>query len=414
MEILEVNTELDIKKIRDDFPILTRQIKGKPLVYLDNAATTQKPNSVINAINKYYQEENSNIHRGAHYLSEMATLEYEKARRKVQTFINAEYEEETIFTKGTTDSINLIATIFERSGTIKPGDEILISELEHHSNIVPWQMLCSNTNALLKVIPINENGELILEEFENLLSEKTKIVSVNYISNSLGTVNPIDKIIELSHKFGAKVVIDAAQAIQHKKVDVQTLDCDFLAFSGHKIYGPTGIGILYGKKELLEKFPPYQGGGEMIKEVKFDKTTFNSLPFKYEAGTPNIIGGIGLGYAIDYVSQIGINNIDQYEHKIHTYLHEELKKIENLSFIGNATNKVSVHSFIIENIHPADIGTMLDANAIAIRTGHHCTQPVMQHFGITGTCRASIAFYNTIEEIDKFIYSLNKAIKLLS
>jgi len=414
METLELNTELDIKKIRDNFPILTRQIKGKQLVYLDNAATTQKPNSVINAINKYYKEENSNIHRGAHYLSEMATLEYEKSRRKVQSFFNAQHEEEVIFTKGTTDSINLIATIFERSGIIKPGDEILISELEHHSNIVPWQMLCSNTNALLKIIPINENGELIIEEFENLLSEKTKIVSVNYISNSLGTVNPVEKIIELSHKYDTKVIIDAAQAIQHKKIDVQNLDCDFLAFSGHKIYGPTGIGVLYGKKELLETLPPYQGGGEMIKEVRFDKTTFNSLPFKYEAGTPNIIGGIGLGHAIDYVNEIGINKIDQYENHIHTYLHKELEKIDKLTFIGDAENKVSVHSFIIENIHPADIGTMLDANAIAIRTGHHCTQPVMQHFSITGTCRASIAFYNTIEEIDKFIYSLNKAIKMLS
>jgi len=414
MNSLIENKTFNIQEIRNDFPILTQSIKGKQLIYFDNAATTQKPNLVIDSINKYYKEENSNIHRGAHYLSEMATLSYEKSRRKVQNFINAQYEEEVIFTKGTTDSINLITTALERSKFFNDGDEIIISELEHHSNIVPWQILCELKNLKLKVIPINNNGELIIDEFENLLNERTKYVSINYVSNSLGTVNPIKEIIALSHSYEAKVIVDAAQAIQHKTIDVIDLDCDFLAFSGHKIYGPTGIGVLYGKKDLLETLPPYQGGGEMIKIVSFSGTTYNDLPFKYEAGTPNIAGGIGLGYAIDYLVELGLDNIDKYENTLHTYMYQELMKIDRLKFIGNAKDKLSVHSFLIDGLHPADIGTMLDANAIAIRTGHHCTQPVMERFDIRGTCRASIAFYNTKEEVDKFIHALNKAIKILS
>jgi cysteine desulfurase/selenocysteine lyase len=404
---------IDINEIRNHFPILSQKVRGKQLVYLDNAATTQKPQVVIDTITKYYSEQNSNIHRGVHFLSQQATVAYEDARKKIQQFINAPKQEQIIFTKGTTDGINLVANSFGKR-FIKEGDEVIISALEHHSNIVPWQILCEDRGAKLKVIPINQKGEILLDEFEKLLSPKTKLVAVNHISNSLGTINPIEKMIALAHNVGAKVLIDGAQAVAHTKVDVQQLDCDFYVFSGHKLFGPTGIGVLYGKEELLNAMPPYQGGGDMIKTVTFEKTTYNDLPHKFEAGTPNIAGGIGLGAAIDYVNNIGLENIAQQENDLLHYATQQLKTINGIRFIGEAAHKTSVISFLVNDLHPFDVGTILDQLGIAVRTGHHCTQPLMDFYQIPGTIRASFSFYNTKEEVDVLVEGLKKAIQMLS
>lgn len=403
---------LDIQKIRADFPILSQQVNGKPLVYFDNGATSQKPQVVIDAISKYYKEINANIHRGVHTLSQLATDAYEESRSKIQKHLNAKLACEVIFTSGTTHAINAIANGF--SSLVKAGDEVLVSALEHHSNIVPWQMLCERTGATLRVIPMNEQGELILSEYDNLLSSKTKIVTVNHISNALGTINPIKHMIDKAHEVGAAILIDGAQAVPHLKPDVQELDCDFYVFSGHKICGPTGIGILYGKEEWLRKLPPYQGGGEMIATVSFDKTTYADLPHKFEAGTPNIEGGIVLGTAIDYLNEIGFDNIAQYEHELLEYATEKLLQIEGLKIFGTAREKTSVISFNIDGIHPYDIGTIIDKLGIAVRTGHHCAQPIMDFYKIPGTIRASFAFYNTKEEIDLMIEAVKKAKMMLS
>ena len=402
---------LDIKTVRADFPILDQTVNGKPLVYFDNAATSQKPQLVIDAIEKYYREINSNIHRGVHTLSQLATDAYELSRQKIQAHINAKHSYEVLFTAGTTHGINLVASGF--TAFVRPGDEVMISAMEHHSNIVPWQMLCERTGGILKVIPMNQNGELIIEEFEKLLSPKTKIVSVNHISNSLGTINPIEHIIKKAHEAGAAVMIDGAQAAPHLKIDVQALDADFYAFSGHKACGPTGSGILYGKEEWLNKLPPYQGGGEMIKEVSFEKTTYADLPHKFEAGTPNIAGGIVLGTAIDYLNSVGLDAIASYEHELLEYGTQKLLEIDELKIVGTAANKASVISFNVGNIHPYDIGAIVDKMGIAVRTGHHCTQPVMNFFDIPGTVRASFAFYNTKEEIDALAEAVRKAQRML-
>lgn len=403
---------LDIQAIRAQFPILTQTVNGKPLVYFDNAATSQKPKVVIDAIANYYNEINANIHRGVHALSQLATDAYEVSRQKIQQHINAKHAYEVLFTAGTTHGINLVANGF--SAFVKAGDEVIVSAMEHHSNIVPWQMLCERTGAVLKVIPMNEKGELIMQEYDKLLSDKTKLVAVNHISNSLGTINPIKYIIDKAHAVGAAVLIDGAQAVPHLKVDVQALDCDFYAFSGHKICGPTGTGVLYGKEEWLNKLPPYQGGGEMIKEVTFAKTTYADLPHKFEAGTPNIAGGIVLGTAIDYLNSVGLDNIAAYENELLRYGTERLLEIEDLKIIGTAEHKTSVISFNIGTIHPYDIGAIVDKMGIAVRTGHHCTQPVMDFFKVPGTVRASFAFYNTKEEIDALIEALKKAQRMLS
>ena len=403
---------LDIQKIRADFPILSQKINGKPLVYFDNAATSQKPQVVIDAISKYYQKINANIHRGVHTLSQLATDAYEEARGKIQRHINAVHTHEVIFTSGTTHSINAVANGF--ASLLKVGDEVLVSALEHHSNIVPWQMLCERTGAILKVIPMNEKGELILSEFDKLLSEKTKVVAVNHISNALGTINPIKYMIDKAHEMGAAILIDGAQATPHLKPDVQALDCDFYVFSGHKICGPTGVGILYGKEAWLNKLPPYQGGGEMIATVSFEKTTYADLPHKFEAGTPNIEGGIVLGTAIDYLNEVGFENIAQYEQELLDYATEKLVAIEGLKIYGTAEQKTSVISFNIGSIHPYDIGTIIDKLGIAVRTGHHCTQPIMDFYNIPGTIRASFAFYNTKKEIDIFVEALQRAQMMLS
>ncbi|MCG6914499.1 cysteine desulfurase [bacterium BMS3Abin03] len=401
----------DVEAIRKDFPILQTYVHGKPLVYLDNAATSQKPISVIRKAQEYYSTMNSNIHRGVHALSGVSTEAFETARIKIKKFINALGKNEIIFTRGATESINLVAQTFGRSN-LNEGDEVIISEMEHHSNIVPWQLICNEKKAKLKVIPINDDGELILEEYEKLLSDRTKIVSVVYCSNSLGTVNPVRKIIKAAHKKGIPVLIDAAQAVNHLHIDVQELDCDFLVFSGHKIYGPTGIGVLYGKVNLLDSMPPYQGGGDMISKVTFEKTTYNELPHKFEAGTPNIAGAIGLGEAIDYLSRIGIGNISLHEKELLDYATEAVQSVPGLKIIGTASEKVSVLSFVLDDVHPHDIGTFLDFEGIAIRTGHHCTQPVMDRFKIPATSRASFAMYNTTEEIDVLVNGLNKIIKV--
>jgi cysteine desulfurase/selenocysteine lyase len=402
----------NIDAIRADFPILSQQVNGKPLVYFDNGATSQKPQVVIDAISKYYQDINANIHRGVHTLSQLATDAYEASRGKIQNHINAQFAHEVLFTSGTTHGINLVANGF--ASLLKSGDEVLVSALEHHSNIVPWQMLCEKTGAILRVIPMDENGELILSEFDNLLSNKTKIVTVNHISNALGTVNPIKYMIEKSHEFGAAILIDGAQAVPHLKPDVQELDCDFYVFSGHKICGPTGTGILYGKEDWLNKLPPYQGGGEMIKEVTFEKTTYAELPHKFEAGTPNIAGGIVLGTAVDYMNEIGFENIQIQEKELLEYGTKRLLEIEGLKIYGTSKDKTSVISFNIEGIHPYDIGTIIDKLGIAVRTGHHCAQPIMNFFNIPGTIRASFAFYNTKEEIDIFVEALKRAKLMLS
>jgi len=401
----------DVNRIREDFPILKKKVHDKNLVYLDNAATTQKPAYVIDRVNKYYTTMNANIHRGVHALSQEATEAFEGARIQIKRFINAIGKNQIIFTRGTTEAINLVASSYGKVN-VKEGDEIIISHMEHHSNIVPWQMLCKEKNAKLRVIPVNDNGELIYEEFEKLVNEKTKLISIVYVSNSLGTINPVKKIIDYAHQFNVPVLVDAAQAVNHIKVDVQDLDCDFLAFSGHKIYGPTGIGALYGKVELLEAMPPYQGGGDMISKVTFDETTYNELPHKFEAGTPDIAGAIGLGAAIEYLSKIGIENIQNHETSLLEYATKQIVDVPGLRIIGKAKEKTSVISFVFENIHPHDIGTFLDFEGVAIRTGHHCTQPVMQRFHIPATSRASFAMYNTKEEIDVLVNGLKKIIEV--
>ena len=402
----------DVQKIRADFPILSQKVNGKPLVYFDNGATSQKPQVVIDAISKYYSEINANIHRGVHTLSQLATDAYEISRNTVQKHLNAKHNHEIIFTSGTTFGINLVANGF--GSLLKAGDEVMVSALEHHSNIVPWQFLCERTGAKLVVIPMNLKGELIMSEFDELLSDKTKIVAVNHISNALGTVNPIEYIIKKAHQVGAAVLIDGAQATPHLKPDVQDLDCDFYVFSGHKICAPTGVGILYGKEEWLRKLPPYQGGGEMIAEVTFEKTTYADLPHKFEAGTPNISGGIVLGTAMDYMNSIGFENIASYEQELLEYGTKRLLEIEGLTIYGTSENKASVISFNIAGIHPYDIGTIIDKLGIAVRTGHHCAQPIMNFFNIPGTIRASFAFYNTKEEIDIFVEAVKKAHMMLS
>jgi cysteine desulfurase/selenocysteine lyase len=397
----------DIQNIRAQFPALHQEVNGKALVYFDNAATSQKPQMVIDAITHYYSKENSNIHRGVHYLSQQATNKYEAAREAARRFINADSIEEIIITRGTTEAINLVSSCLARS-LFKEGDEIIISAIEHHSNIVPWQMACEQSGALLKVIPVLDSGELDMDAYKDLLNEKTKLVAVNHISNALGTINPIEEMIPLAHAQGALVLIDGAQAVPHTKVDVQALNADFYCFSAHKMYGPTGIGVLYGKKEILEKMPPYHGGGEMIKEVTFEGTTYNDLPFKFEGGTPNIAGGIGLEAAIRFMEEVGIENIAKQEAELLKYATTKLKEIGGIRFIGEAKNKAGLVSFLIEGIHPYDAGTILDKLGIAIRTGHHCAQPVMERFNVPGTIRASFAVYNTREEIDIFIAGINR------
>ena len=409
---LTLKDQLDLTAIRKQFPVLDQSVNGNPLIYFDNAATTQKPLAVISEISRYYTEDNANIHRGIHTLAERATAAYENTRKSIAQFINANESEEIIFTKGTTDSINLVAQSLGGS-LLKPGDEVLISCMEHHSNIVPWQLICEKTKAVLKIIPINDKGELIFEEFLNLLSERTKIVSMVHISNTLGTINPVKEVIAAAHKWGAKVLIDGAQATPHNKIDVKSLNCDFYAFSGHKMYGPTGVGVLYGKRSLLEAIPPYQGGGEMIKEVSFTQTTYNEIPYKFEAGTPNIAGVIGLSKAIDFIQNIGLEKISQYENELLLRATDQLMNIEGFQPMGTALKKASVISFNIEGVHPFDLGVLLDAKGIAIRTGHHCTQPLMDRFKVEGTARASFAIYNTFEEVDQFVSALSNLIKKL-
>lgn len=407
-----LSSRLDSQKIRKDFPMLSKTMNGHPLVYFDTAATPQKPECVIEAMNIFYREGYGTVHRAIYELVARSTENYEKVRDKVRAFLGAKRSEEIIFTGGTTKSINCVAYSFGKA-FIKPGDEILISAMEHHSNIVPWQIMCEDRGAILKVIPINEQGELILEEYVKLLSSKTKLVAVAHISNALGTRNPIEKMIKQAHERGAKVLIDGAQSAAHIKIDVQQLDADFFAFSGHKLFGPTGVGVLYGKEDLLNQMPPYQGGGDMIDKVTFEKTTYNTLPLKFEAGTPMITEVIGLGSAIDYVQNIGLDNIEAYEQQLLSYATKKLKNIKGLSIIGEAKNKGAIISFVIEGIHPFDVGTLLDLKGIAIRTGHHCAQPVMDFFHISAACRASFTFYNTFEEIDVFVSALESTLSTL-
>ena len=400
-----------VLNIRDQFPILHQKVHGHPLIYFDNAATSQKPIKVINAISEYYLQENSNIHRGAHYLSNQATEKYEKSREAVRRFINAESTEEIILTKGTTESINLVASCLSQS-LFKQGDEILISGLEHHANIVPWQIAAEKTGALIKVIPVLDSGELDMDAFKNLLNPKTKLLALSHISNALGTINPVEEMIALAKEKGALVLIDGAQSAPHMLVDVQALDCDFFCFSAHKIYGPTGIGVLYGKKAQLEKMPPYQSGGEMIKEVTFKGTTFNDLPYKFEAGTPNIVGGIGLLAAIEFLEEVGLDHIARREAELLAYATKKLKELGGIQFVGEAKEKAAVISFLVDGIHPSDLGSVLDKLGIAVRTGHHCAQPIMDRFEIPGTVRASFAVYNTENEIDVFIEGIDKVKKM--
>jgi cysteine desulfurase / selenocysteine lyase len=408
-----IPTGFAIARIREDFPVLKQTIHGKPLVYLDSAATAQKPFEVIDAIRKFHEVDCANIHRGVHELSQRSTAAYEEARAKAKKFLNSRSKNELIFVRGTTEGINLVASSWGRKN-VKAGDEIVVSAMEHHSNIVPWQMLCEETGARLRVIPINERGELLLEEYEKLLGPRTRMVAVAHVSNALGTINPVRRIIEMAHQHGALALIDGAQAAPHLKIDVQALDADFYAFSGHKVVGPTGIGILFGKTKLLNAMPPYQGGGDMIRTVTFEKTTYNDLPYKFEAGTPNIAGGIGLGAALDYVTRIGLDKIEAYEHELLVYGTEALLRIPGLRLIGTARDKAAVLSFVIEGIHPHDIGTVLDRQGIAVRTGHHCAQPVMDWFHVPATTRASLAFYNTREEIDALVAGLAKVKEVFS
>lgn len=412
--ILDAKKKFNVEEVRNDFPILKREVNGKQLIYLDNAATSQKPQVVIDALTNYYTYDNANIHRGLYFLSELATEQYENARLKVKEFINAISVSEIVFVRGTTEAINLVASTLCRAKYFKEGDEVLVSHMEHHANIVPWQLMSDRKKINLKVIPINDNGELDYEAFEKLVNEKTKLVSVVHISNALGSINPIKKIIDFAHSKKIPVLIDGAQAVPHLKIDVQELDADFYAFSGHKVFGPTGIGVLYGKTEFLEMMPPYQGGGDMIRTVTFEKTTFDDIPRKFEAGTPNIAGGIGLGAAIDYLNQFDRNELANYENELLKYATEKLSEVDGLKIIGTAKEKASVISFIIDGIHPYDIGTIIDTDGIAIRTGHHCTQPIMQRFNVPATARASFAFYNTKEEIDKLVESLYKVKRMFS
>jgi cysteine desulfurase/selenocysteine lyase len=409
----EIAASFDVERIREDFPVLKQAIHGKPLVYLDNAATAQKPMAVIAAIAKFHEVDCANIHRGVHELSQRSTAAYELTRAKMKRFLNARSKSELIFVRGTTEGINLVASSWGHKN-VREGDEIIISTMEHHSNIVPWQMLCESTGAKLRVIPINDRGELILEEYTKLLNPRTKLVAVTHVSNALGTINPVAEIISMAHRAGALALIDGAQAAPHLKVDVQALDADFYAISGHKMVGPTGIGILYGKSKLLNAMPPYQGGGDMIKTVTLEKTTYADLPYKFEAGTPNIAGGIGLGAAVDYLNHIGLDRIAAYEHELLVYGTQALEQIPGLRMIGTAREKAAVLSFVIEGIHPHDIGTVLDRMGIAVRTGHHCAQPVMDRFGVPATTRASLAFYNTVQEIDALVAGLRKVKEVFS
>jgi cysteine desulfurase/selenocysteine lyase len=401
----------NVREIREEFPALRQQIYGKNLIYFDNGATSQKPKLVLDAINLFYSKENANIHRGVHYMSQKATTEYEAARQRIQRYLGARKSEEIIFTKGTTDSINLVAYSFGLS--LSAGDEVLISAMEHHSNIVPWQMLCERQGCTLKVAPINQRGELILEEFDKLLSKKTKLVAITHISNTLGTINPVKEIIEKAHAVGAKVLVDGAQSIQHMHINVKEMNCDFYVFSSHKVFGPTGIGVLYGKEELLDRMPPYQVGGDMISRVTFERTTYNELPFKFEAGTPHIAGGICLGKAFEFLESIDMESAERHERELAKYAEDMLATFEGLQIIGEAKNKTSVVSFSVKGIHPFDIGTLLDKQGIAVRTGHHCTQPLMDFYGIPGTVRASFAFYNTKQEIDTFVEAVERSLSML-
>ncbi|MCH8280404.1 MAG: cysteine desulfurase [Chloroflexi bacterium] len=404
---------MDVSKIRADFPVLHQKVNGKPLVYMDTGATSQKPQSVIDALVRYYTEDNSNVHRGVHTLSQRATEEYDTARSKTRQFLNAASDQEIIFVKGTTDGINLVAHSYGRQH-LGPGDEIIISTMEHHSNIIPWQVLCQEKAAHLRIIPINDAGELLIDEYERLLTPRTKLVSITHVSNVLGTINPIEQIVEMAHSRGVPVLVDGAQAAPHMAVDVQKLGCDFYVFSGHKLYGPTGIGVLYGKFDLLEAMPPYQLGSDMIKSVTFESTIYNDLPYKFEAGTPHIAGVIGLGAAIDYVSDIGMDCIDTYEHGLLEYGMECLSSIGGVQIIGTASEKSAILSFVMDGIHPHDIGTILDTEGIAIRTGHHCAQPLMDRFGVPATARASLAFYNTREEIDVLVKGIDRVLEVFS
>ncbi|MEM6842051.1 MAG: cysteine desulfurase [Bacteroidota bacterium] len=406
------NIALDIEKIRQDFPILHQKVNGRPLVYLDNAATTQKPQVVIDALAHYYQQDNANIHRGIHTLAERATAAFEETRKTVHQFINSNEPEEIVFTKGTTDGINLVASTFGRAN-VQEGDEIIISAMEHHSNIVPWQMLCEEKGAHLKVIPVNDRGEVELEAYKKLLSERTKLVSVVYVSNSLGTINPVKEIIDLAHEQKAAVLLDGAQSTAYLDIDVQALNCDFYVFSGHKVFGPTGVGVLYGKRRHLEKMPPYQGGGEMIRSVSFEKTTYNDIPYKFEAGTPNIADVVALKFALNYISEVGKVNMRAYEEELLAYAHQRLSEVAGIRMIGTAKNKMNVISFIFNDIFHFDIGQMLDARGIAVRTGHHCTEPLMNRFGVEGTVRASLAVYNTKEEIDELTEGLHRIVTMM-
>lgn len=401
----------NVREIREQFPALRQQVYGKNLIYFDNGATSQKPQLVLDAINKFYSKENANIHRGVHFMSQKATTEYEESRKRIQRYINARKSEEIIFTKGTTDGINLVASSFGE--LLKTGDEIIISAMEHHSNIVPWQMLCMRKGLSLRVAPISEKGELLMETFKQMLSKKTKLVAITQISNTLGTVNPIKDIVSAAHAVGAKVLVDGAQSIQHMKIDVKEMNCDFYVFSSHKVFGPTGIGVLYGKEELLDAMPPYQGGGDMISRVTFERTTYNELPFKFEAGTPHIAGGICLGKAFEFLESIDLKAAEEHERSLAKYAEDILDTFEGLKIIGEAKNKTSVVSFSVKGIHPFDIGTLLDKQGIAVRTGHHCTQPLMDFFKIPGTVRASFAFYNTKQEIDTFVEALEKSLNML-
>ncbi len=404
-------TMYDVARLRRDFPILARSVHGRPLVYLDNAATTQKPRAVIDRLVRYYTQENSNVHRGVHYLSEIATAAYESARTTVKDFLHARDEKEIIFTRGTTEGINLVVQTWGRKN-LRDGDEVLISAIEHHSNIVPWQFLCDEKGATLRVIPVNDAGDLMLDQFASMLTDRTRIVAFGHASNALGTINPVKEMTAMAHAIGALVVIDGAQGVPHTSVDVQDLDCDFYAFSGHKVYGPTGIGVLYGRQSILEELPPWQGGGDMILSVSFEKTTYNALPYKFEAGTPNIEGVVGLAAALDYVGSLGIERIAAHEHDLLTYATTRLQQLPGLRIIGTAKRKASVISFTLEGVHPHDIGTILDQEGIAIRTGHHCAQPVMMRFNVPATGRASFGLYNTREEADALVAGLRKVIEV--
>ena len=406
-------TEFNVEQVRKDFPILQTEVNGRPLIYLDNGATAQKPQSVIDVIDRYYSEQNANIHRGVHQLSQLATQAYENARETIQHFLGAKHSYEVLFTKGTTDGINLVASSWGRKN-LNPGDEVIISTMEHHSNIVPWQMICEERGATLKVIAIHDSGELDMESFDSLLSDRTKMVATVHVSNSLGTINPVEEIIRKSHAVGALVLIDGAQSVPHMRVNVSELDVDFYAFSGHKIFGPTGVGVLYGKESLLNAMPPYQGGGDMIEKVTFEKTTYNTLPHKFEAGTPNIVGGIGLAAAIDYVGQFEPAALAAHEQDLLDYATSRLLEVPGVRIIGTAEKKASVISFVVDGLHPFDVGTLLDQQGIAVRTGHHCTQPLMDRYGIPGTIRASFAIYNNRSDVDTLVQALEKAVDMLS